>query len=289
MKGWVKVYRDLLDDELWTSCNSVQKAVFMTLLLMANHAPRSWIWKGQKYSVKPGQMITSLPSIQEKAGRDVSIQNVRTSLTKFKKLGFLTDESTGAGRLVTIVNWEKYQSEREQLTDQLTDDQQTTNRRLTPNKNERSKEVNTLSNKGASEAQENFEKLWKLYPNKKGKQSAFKHYKSLVKKSKDPNLNKKIQDGIVAYKKYIVANGTEPQFVKQGSTFFNQESWDDDWSTGKSYAVPEPPKQSLADLAESYYSSYNNVDDAYKAMIADGITIAYEQAAAIMTGGVKEA
>lgn len=42
-------------------------------------------------------------------GEGVTIQNVRTALERFEKLGFLTSISTKTGRLITIVNWEKYQ------------------------------------------------------------------------------------------------------------------------------------------------------------------------------------
>lgn len=78
------------------------------------------------------------------------------------------------------------------------------------------------------EIQEDFEKLWKLYPNKKGKKNAFAAYKRAVKKGV---TNKEIQDGIVKYKKQIEVQGTEPRFIAQGSTWFNQERWNDEYDT----------------------------------------------------------
>lgn len=83
------------------------------------------------------------------------------------------------------------------------------------------------SGKNAKALESDFEKLWKLYPNKKGKQVALKAYKRAIK---DGVSNKQIQTGIVAYKKYLTANGTEQQYMMHGGTFFNQRSWDDDWS-----------------------------------------------------------
>src|SRR5690606_10639908 len=107
--------------------------------------------KGEKYKVKPGQFITSLPSIVIKCGKGVTIQNVRTALKRFEKYGFLTDESTNQNRLITIQNWASYQgfeepkkeaqqSKQQTTNSQLTDDQQTTNSQLTASKKERSKE-----------------------------------------------------------------------------------------------------------------------------------------------------
>lgn len=88
-------------------------------------------------------------------------------------------------------------------------------------------EVKPEPKKQPKQLESDFEKLWKLYPNKKGKQVALKAYKRAIK---DGVSNKQIQTGIVAYKKYLTANGTDQQYMMHGGTFFNQRSWDDDWS-----------------------------------------------------------
>jgi len=106
--GWVRLYRKLLDDPVWTFASAEHKAVLVTILLLANHETRQWIWRGQKFETKPGQLITSLSSLAEKAG--VSIQNVRSALSKLEKTHlFLTNESTKSGRLISIRNWDNYQ------------------------------------------------------------------------------------------------------------------------------------------------------------------------------------
>lgn len=167
--GWIKLYRSLLDDELWLDCTPVQKTVMITLLLMANHAERKWVWKGEKFHAKPGQFRTSLDSIKLKAGNGVSIQSIRTALDKFQKLGFLTNESTKQGRLVTIANWAKYQLSESELTNELTVNQQSTNSQLTPNKNVKSKEVKPSRHKSANRTYDEqskeiraANKLWEL-------------------------------------------------------------------------------------------------------------------------------
>jgi len=73
---------------------------------------------------------------------------------------------------------------------------------------------------------EDFEKLWKLYPNKKGKKKAKSSYKRAIKNG---TTNKEIQDGIIGYKKYLKKN----DWLKpaHGSTWFNDERWEDDYET----------------------------------------------------------
>lgn len=137
-KGWVKLYRKLLDSALWKDCNAAQKAVLVTLLLMADHSPSSWVFNGKEYKTEPGQMVTSLPSIAEKAG--VSVSQVRRSLMKFEKFNFSTGKPTNKNRLVTIENWALYQCQDEKPTGKPTGKRQATDRQPTANKNIRIQE-----------------------------------------------------------------------------------------------------------------------------------------------------
>ncbi len=136
-KGWIKLYRQLLNKAIWQCSTMEQKVILITLLLMANHEEKEWEWQGEKFKCKPGQFITSLKSIAEKAGPGISLQNVRTALSKFEKYEFLTNQSTKTGRLITIVNWELYQSQDSKLTKGLTKHQQSANKALTTNKNDK--------------------------------------------------------------------------------------------------------------------------------------------------------
>ena len=144
MAGWIKLYRELGDKPIWLESTSDQRSVLMALLMMVNYEPNKWEWQGKQYECMPGQVITSLPKIAERSGKGVSIQNVRTALKRFEKLGFLTDESTNKNRLITIVNWAIYQGSDDepnrQTNRQLTGNQQAANRQLTAIKNIRTKE-----------------------------------------------------------------------------------------------------------------------------------------------------
>lgn len=143
--GWVKLYRELKSKSIWQLSSPEQKTVLITILMCVNHEENSWEFNGQQFHCKSGQMITSLKSLAKECGEGVSIQNVRTSLARFEKLGFLTNESTKTGRLVTIVNWGLYQGyecEAQQTNQQrpnkgLTKSQQRPNKDLTPNKNDK--------------------------------------------------------------------------------------------------------------------------------------------------------
>lgn len=141
MQGWVKIHRELLKKPIWLLSTPQQKSILITILLMANHEEKEWEWKGERYVCQPGQVVTSLDKIAKKSGKGISIQNVRTALSRFEKYEFLTNESTSQNRLITICNWEQYQENEngtnKDTNNQLTDDQQTPNKQLTTNKNDK--------------------------------------------------------------------------------------------------------------------------------------------------------
>lgn len=137
--GWIKLYRCLMDKPIWLNSTPEQKVILITILMLASHVDKEWEWQGKKFTIRPGQFVTSLPKLAEKCGDGISIQNVRTALKRFEKLEFLTNKSTKTGRLITIENWGIYQGRDDEpnsdANSQLTDSQQTPNRQLTPIKN----------------------------------------------------------------------------------------------------------------------------------------------------------
>lgn len=72
-----------------------------------------------------------------------------------------------------------------------------------------------------------FDNLWILYPRKQGKDKAQSYYE---KARKSGTTYEEVEQGILAYKAYIDAEGIDKKYVKQGSTFFSQKAWQDDWS-----------------------------------------------------------
>lgn len=139
--GWVKLYRELKSKSIWQLSSPEQKVVLITILLLANHEENKWEWKGKQFVCKPGQLITSLNSLVRECGDGISIQNVRTALDRFEKLGFLTNVSTKTGRLITVLNWEKYQGkdfvDNKGSHKEVTKSQQRPNKDLTTNKNDK--------------------------------------------------------------------------------------------------------------------------------------------------------
>ena len=139
--GWIKLHRILLEKAIWKTSTPEQKTIFITLLLMVFHDTNEWEWNGKKFITKPGQCVTSLEKIAKECGNGVTVQNVRTAIKRFEKYGFLTNESTKTGRLISICNWKEYQikseSDNKEPNKDLTKRQQTANKELTTTKNDK--------------------------------------------------------------------------------------------------------------------------------------------------------
>lgn len=78
---------------------------------------------------------------------------------------------------------------------------------------------------------EEFEELWTHYPRKDGKQQARKAYR---KARRDGVSSADVLIGINRYKAYLQASGTEDQYIKMGSSFFNQRGWESEWRLPRS-------------------------------------------------------
>ena len=85
-----------------------------------------------------------------------------------------------------------------------------------------------------------FNELWELYPRKEGKKAAFASYQRAKKKG---NAFEDVRAGILNYLDYIKTKKIEPQFIKQGSTWFNGEHWNDeyDYSVSESQQINSNP------------------------------------------------
>lgn len=144
-EGFICLWRKTQYDPIWFNSTPEQKAIFITLLFMAN-------WKEQKYDIfgdevtlEAGSFVSSYTQIAELTGKGVSMQNVRTAIDRFEKMGFLTRKVTRRGSLINIVNWRKYQDKDYETNTptniELTSHQQAINKALTLNSHARKRTI----------------------------------------------------------------------------------------------------------------------------------------------------
>lgn len=107
------------------------------------------------------------------------------------------------------------------------DQDDTTNTKRLPETTTETTTEDILSGKPDDHLSENFEAIWKEYPNKAGKKDAFRHYKKWRKESKE-HTDEYLMSKLKAYKQDLAVNQWKKPM--NGSTWFNGR-FDDEYAT----------------------------------------------------------
>lgn len=89
------------------------------------------------------------------------------------------------------------------------------------------KEQDKIQVKDKNKYEREFEQLWAKYPRKLGKKKAFDSFVKARKVKKVPY--EVIESGLYRYIDYLKSLGTDEEFIQHGSTWFNQEKWQDEY------------------------------------------------------------
>jgi len=101
--------------------------------MKASHKQHSVLVGNQVVDLLPGQFIFGRKAASEETG--MGQQEIRTCVKILEKMENLTIKPTNKFSIITIINWDTYQSQDEKPTSKLTNNQPTTNQQLTTNKN----------------------------------------------------------------------------------------------------------------------------------------------------------
>ena len=123
-KGYIALYRKLLDSPIFKNQNTLQVAIYC--LLKATHKEHSQTVGDQVVKLKAGQLVTGRKRMAQDC--NLSEQSVRTTMRNLEKLDFLTIKSTNKFSVVTVLNWESYQLTNQQTTSSLTTNNNTNNK-----------------------------------------------------------------------------------------------------------------------------------------------------------------
>ena len=118
-EGWVKLHRKFLEWEWHDSPEMV--SMFVHLLMLANHEEGRW--HGE--TIHRGQILTSRERLSETTG--LTVQQVRTCLSRFEQTGEIVRKSTNRKTIITISNYDRYQvredAEQPAINQQITSNQ----------------------------------------------------------------------------------------------------------------------------------------------------------------------
>ena len=237
---WIKLKTDFFNQEavdlLLSQPNGCQYVVLYQMLCL-NTANNNG-----EMTTRVGEMI--VPYNIDKIVRDTKYfdhDTVTVALELFKRLGLIYQEENGVLRITDSVKMVGYESAnreaikkreyrmRKKIED-ISGDKKGTNCPTEIEIRDRVKRLDIdKDNKvkiNKKELESEFVELWNEYPRKQGKENALKAYIKARTGGVDKSI---ILNGIKAYKAFLKANKTDSKYIKQGSTWFNQHCWEDDY------------------------------------------------------------
>lgn len=128
-------------------------------------------------------------------------------------------------------------------------DNEIKNEKENDNDNDNEVSLHVTGNVSLSKQQleDEFEIIWTEYPNKKGKANALKSY---IKARKKGTTKEEVMIGLNNYLTYIKAEKIDQQYIKHGSTWFNQECWNDDYTIRREVTTGDLANAGLVDFSK---------------------------------------
>ena len=139
-RGYIKLHRKLL--RWYGSPSPYRMALWVHLLLKANHQDKKFLFNGNPTVVKRGSLITGRKKLSMETG--VSSSYIQKLLKEFENEGMLEQQTTNKSRLITITCWSEYQLKEQQKDNRGTTEEQQKDTNKNVKNEEKSKEQERL-------------------------------------------------------------------------------------------------------------------------------------------------
>lgn len=109
-KGYVKIYRNVTDNWLWSDKPFAQGQAWIDLIMMASHCDRTIPFDGAPFDIAEGEIITSIVKLADRWGWSRS----KTSrfLNSLERAGMIRQNRTPKRTTVFLVNYSNFQEQR---------------------------------------------------------------------------------------------------------------------------------------------------------------------------------
>ena len=135
--GYIYLYRKLKEKGYYKKSQYIH--LWIHLLLTANHTENNFLWNGKEQLLKKGQLITGRIQLEQETGiKQTTIERILDLLEKEGQIG---QQKNNKFRVISILNWNKYQ-----INKYKTDNKRTTNGQQTDNKRTQTSNVKNDKN-----------------------------------------------------------------------------------------------------------------------------------------------
>jgi len=231
MQGWVSFHRKIEEWEWYDDANTFR--LYFHLVMKANHKDNKW----RGIDIKRGELVTSNEQLAKQL--KLTVSKIRTSLNKLKSTEEIAIKTTNKNTVVTVANYDLYQSEEGRIADKITNKSQTNRKQIATNKN-----VKKVKNDN-KEYTDDFMDMYSKYPRPENKRQTFTNYSKLLKEYTHDQLMTCVDNYIIKVK----ADGTDKTFMKVSSNFFGKQAIFEDYLIKNKTSEPQN-KLKVMDLSK---------------------------------------
>lgn len=234
MQGWIKIHRQLL--EHWVADEPECLAVWVRMLIEANHATKKKLFNGRMTEIQRGQLLFGLQRFSEKSG--VSIAKLRRYLKLFMSEGMIDRQVDNKYSLITITCYDDFQEStgKKQAENKLTtsEKQHLKNVKNVKNSNTSVVSDDTTRRKptGSIIYPDEFNWIWERRPPRVGTNNKHDAFKAAKARIKGGCTWKELAQGLINYSRFLEKTGSlNTPHVMMLRTFFGPaQHYKSDWS-----------------------------------------------------------
>jgi len=205
--GYIKIWRKLFHSFYYKESEYVH--LWIHLLLKASHIRHEFLFNGKRMTCDRGQLITGRKSLSKETG--INEHKVDRIIKVLKSEHQIEQQTTNRFSLITILNYNDYQSQNEQQNEQQVSNNCATDEQQLSTYN---KQKNEKNDKNDNIYSSKFPEIWDKYPNKQGKSKALLRFEASVKTEVDfENIKKGLEN-------YLLSARVKEGYIQNGSTWF---------------------------------------------------------------------
>lgn len=192
MNGWWKFHRQMFENPV-VNKDSEHFYVWCWILSNAEFEERRVLFAGKERVIEKGQFITTSRRISEEL--KINKNKVDRILNNLKNAKQIDKQGSNQNTLITVINWEKYQSDDKQNDKRIINERETSEKQMINECETDDKPSYYIKNKRIEEKDKKEEKPKKnestvYYPNDELLDSAFKEFLVMRNKIKKPIATK---------------------------------------------------------------------------------------------------
>ena len=128
MSGWIKLHRKFCEKAFYSK-DSEKVHLWVHLLMSANHAGKEELLGGKPFFCASGQFTTGRKQLSSETG--ISESKIERILTYFEKIEQqIEQQKTSTNRLISILNWDKYQINEQPIKQRVNNKRTTSEQRV---------------------------------------------------------------------------------------------------------------------------------------------------------------